>query len=72
LISILRLAHLMKENVQDCNSEIVHVAPRLGDVKDSIGSMERARKLLDFTPQIPLERGLKETSEWYRAHQDTK
>ncbi|MHA1863963.1 MAG: NAD-dependent epimerase/dehydratase family protein [Candidatus Thorarchaeota archaeon] len=72
LISILRLAHLMKENVQDCNSEIVHVAPRLGDVKDSIGSMERAQKLLDFTPQIPLERGLKETSEWYRAHQDTK
>ncbi|MCK5389117.1 MAG: SDR family NAD(P)-dependent oxidoreductase [Candidatus Thorarchaeota archaeon] len=72
LISIRRLAHLMKENVQGCDSEIVHVAPRLGDVKDSIGSMERAQKLLGFTPQIPLERGLQETSEWYRAHQDTK
>ena len=72
LISILRLAHLMKENVQGCDSEIVHVAPRLGDVKDSIGSMERAQKLLGFTPSIPLERGLQETSEWYRAHQDTK
>ncbi len=72
LISILRLAQLMKENVQGCKSEIVHVAPRLGDVKDSIGSMERAQKLLAFTPQTPLERGLKETSEWYRAHQDTK
>lgn len=72
LISILRLAQMMKENVQDCKSEIVHVAPRLGDVKDSIGSMERAQKLLGFTPQIPLERGFQETSEWYRAHQDTK
>ncbi|MCK5264376.1 MAG: SDR family NAD(P)-dependent oxidoreductase [Candidatus Thorarchaeota archaeon] len=72
LISIRRLAHLMKENVQGCDSEIVHVAPRLGDVKDSIGSMERAQKLLGFTPSIPLERGLQETSEWYRAHQDTK
>ncbi len=72
LISIRRLANLMKENVQGCKSEIVHVAPRLGDVKDSIGSMERAQKLLGFTPQIPLERGLQETSEWYRAHQDTK
>ncbi len=72
LISILHLANLMKENVQDCNSEIVHVAPRLGDVKDSIGSMERAQKLLSFTPLIPLERGLLETSEWYRSHQDTK
>ena len=72
MISILRLAQLMKENVQGCDSEIVHVAPRLGDVKDSIGSMERAQKLLGFTPSIPLERGLQETSEWYRAHQDTK
>ncbi len=72
LISILRLAQLMKENVQGCKSEIVHVAPRLGDVKDSIGSMERAQKLLGFTPSIPLERGLQETSEWYRTHQDTK
>lgn len=72
LISILHLAQLMKENVQGCNSEIVHVAPRLGDVKDSIGSMERAQKLLGFTPLIPLERGLQETSEWYRSHQDTK
>lgn len=72
MISILRLAQLMKENVQGCKSEIVHVAPRLGDVKDSIGSMERAQKLLGFTPSIPLERGLQETSEWYRAHQDTK
>ena len=72
LISILHLANLLKANVEGCNSEIVHVAPRLGDVKDSIGSMERAQKLLGFTPQIPLERGLQETSEWYRAHQDTK
>ena len=72
LISVLRLAQLMKENVQGCKSEIVHVAPRLGDVKDSIGSMERAQKLLGFTPSIPLERGLQETSEWYRTHQDTK
>ncbi len=72
LITILRLANLMKENVHGCKSEIVHVAPRLGDVKDSIGSMERAQKLLGFTPLIPLERGLQETSEWYRTHQDTK
>jgi len=65
LISILQLAQILKENVDGCQSEIIHVEPRIGDVKDSIGNSERAQKLLGFSPEIPLERGLKETAEWY-------
>ncbi|MBE0527362.1 SDR family NAD(P)-dependent oxidoreductase [Candidatus Thorarchaeota archaeon] len=72
MISILRLAHLMKENIRDSTSEIVHGPPRIGDVKDSIGNIERAQKLLGFTPEIPLERGLQETAEWYWSHVGTK
>jgi len=72
LVSIRQIAQLLKENVKGSNSDIVHVPPRVGDVKDSIGNIERAQKLLGFTPMIPLDRGLQETAEWYRAHLDTK
>ena len=68
LISILRLAQILKESVDGCQSEIVHIDSRIGDVKDSIGNIERAQKILGFSPEIPLERGLKETAEWYKIH----
>ncbi|MHA1137543.1 MAG: SDR family NAD(P)-dependent oxidoreductase [Candidatus Thorarchaeota archaeon] len=71
LVSIKRIAQLLKENVQGSKSDIIHSPPRVGDVKDSIGNIERAQKLLGFTPMIPLERGLQETAEWYRAHLGT-
>jgi UDP-glucose 4-epimerase len=68
LVSILQLAQILKENIVGCQSEIVHVEPRVGDVKDSIGNIERAQKLLGFSTEIPLERGLKETAAWYQNH----
>ena len=68
LISIKRIAQMVKEQIQNSKSEIVHGPPRIGDVKDSIGSSERAQRLLGFTPGVPLDRGLQETVEWYRAH----
>jgi UDP-glucose 4-epimerase len=68
LVSILQLAQILKENIEGCQSEIVHIEPRIGDVKDSVGNIERAQKLLGFSPEIPLECGLKETAEWYRIH----
>jgi UDP-glucose 4-epimerase len=70
-ISISRLAHLIKENVEGSLSEIINVNPRLGDVRDSIGSMERAHKLLQFYPEVQLEEGLRKTIDWYRAHQSS-
>lgn len=72
MVSILRLAHLMKESIRDSTSEIVHVPPRIGDVKDSIGNIERAQKLLGFTPEIPLVKGLQMTAEWYWSNTETK
>ena len=67
LISIERIAQIVKEQVQGSKSEIVYGPPRPGDVRDSIGSIERAQKLLGFTPEISLDRGLQETAEWYRT-----
>ncbi|TFG31922.1 NAD-dependent epimerase/dehydratase family protein [Candidatus Thorarchaeota archaeon] len=72
LISILDIARRIKRSVNGCTSEIVHKDARVGDVRDSIGSMERARKLLDFSPEIPLDQGLKDTAQWYRNYQTSK
>ncbi len=68
LVSINRIAQIVKNQIKGSKSEITHVPPRIGDVKDSIGNIERAQKLLGFTPEIPLDRGLQETADWYRSH----
>ena len=67
-VSILDLARHIKSNIDDCSSEIIHIDARLGDVQVSIGKMERAHSILGFTPEIPLDEGLRDTARWYRDH----
>jgi UDP-glucose 4-epimerase len=44
-------------------SEAVHVAPRVGDVRDSVADLSRARELLGFEPAVDLREGLRRTAE---------
>ena len=67
-IGVLDLAHLIKNSISDSTSSIVHRDARQGDVKDSIGSMERTSAVLGFSPTVPFETGLDRTVSWYRAH----
>jgi UDP-glucose 4-epimerase len=67
-VSIRDLAHLVKELVPDSTSKIVHGEPREGDVKDSIGSMERTKDVLGFSPSVSFKTGLDRTVSWYIAH----
>ncbi len=69
-IGILELARMVKEFVPDSTSTIVHRSAREGDVKDSIGSMERTSDVLGFSPTVPFKTGLDRTVSWYRLHQD--
>lgn len=69
-ISILDLARLVKERIPDSTSNIVHHDAREGDVKDSIGSMERTSDVLGFSPTVPFETGLERTVSWYRSCSD--
>ncbi len=39
--------------------------PRAGDVRDSQASLERARKVLGYAPDVDLETGLRRTWEWF-------
>lgn len=67
--SILKLAQRIKKSIHGCTSDIVHRDARVGDPTDSIGSMERAHKILGFSPEISLDQGLFDTVQWYRNHQ---
>ncbi|MFW9980940.1 MAG: NAD-dependent epimerase/dehydratase family protein [Candidatus Thorarchaeota archaeon] len=67
-ISILELAHLIKKYTPESESEIVYGPSRKGDVKDSIGSVERLSKLLNFTPEVSFETGLERTVSWYQLN----
>ncbi|MDH4214725.1 MAG: SDR family NAD(P)-dependent oxidoreductase [Candidatus Thorarchaeota archaeon] len=71
-ISISNLAQFIRQNVEGSESEVIHVNPRPGDVKDSIGSMERAGEILQFNPEVRLEEGLRKTIDWYKTHQSSK
>jgi UDP-glucose 4-epimerase len=66
-ISINELARLIRGLTPGTTSEIAHDASRQGDVRESIGSMERAKNLLGFAPLIPLSEGIAQTIDWYRS-----
>jgi len=69
-ISILDLAHMIKKQIPDSTSIIVHRDARIGDVQDSIGSMERTSSMLGFSPTVPFTTGLERTVSWYSSHED--
>jgi UDP-glucose 4-epimerase len=64
-ISILELARLIKKCIPASESEIFHCPPREGDVKDSIGSIDRISEILNYTPEVSFETGLESTVSWY-------
>lgn len=41
--------------------------PRVGDVRDSMASIERARELIGYEPTVGFRAGLERTVEWYVA-----
>ncbi|HOF88896.1 MAG TPA: NAD-dependent epimerase/dehydratase family protein [Armatimonadota bacterium] len=47
---------------------VVHVEPRLGDVRRHLAGTALAAELLDFTATTPLEDGLTQTVQWYLTH----
>ncbi len=45
-----------------------HVAPRPGDVRDSLADIAKARELLGYAPRYDVRRGLAEAMGWYRRN----
>jgi UDP-N-acetylglucosamine/UDP-N-acetylgalactosamine 4-epimerase len=44
------------------------VAPRPGDVRDSLAGLERTKRLLGYEVEIGLLEGLRRTWDWFRAN----
>lgn len=63
--SLLRLAQYLKR-LAGSQVDVLHAAERIGDVKHSLADISKARRLLGYSPDVPVEEGLKRTFEWYK------
>jgi len=60
----------LKEYLSDydtaiANVEVIHGPNRAGDIPHSLASIEKAKKLLNYTPNFSFQQGLKEAVNWY-------
>jgi nucleoside-diphosphate-sugar epimerase len=70
LISINGLFQTLR-HLMDAPGEPVYAPPRLGDVRDSLADITKARTLLGYEPLVGFEEGLTKTVDWYRRSQVT-
>ena len=52
------------------NGQPAYVAPRAGDVRDSLADIRLAGELLGYEPRVDFREGLRRTVEWYRSGGD--
>jgi UDP-glucose 4-epimerase len=65
--SLQQLASLIREVTG--RSLVCHsVAPRPGDVRDSLAGLERTKRLLGYEVDVGLREGLRRTWDWFRAN----
>jgi nucleoside-diphosphate-sugar epimerase len=62
--SINRVWRIVQE-LTGADVEPVHKAPRAGDVRDSLASLERAADALGYSPAIDMKEGMRRTVDWY-------
>ncbi len=65
-----QLVGYLKEYLSEFDSaiakiKIIHGSERLGDIPHSLASVDKAKKLLGYTPKFSMKAGLKEAVRWY-------
>ena len=65
-----QLVDYLKEFLSDfdpeiANIEILHGPNRIGDIPHSLACIDKAKALLNYTPQYSMRNGLKEAVTWY-------
>lgn len=68
-LTILTLAKLIKQ-IANSKSNIVHVPKNYSDVELRIPNIDKARKILGYTPKVDLDEGILKTINWYRGKND--
>jgi UDP-glucose 4-epimerase len=64
--TVLELARILLQ-ASDSASELQHAPPRAGEQRRSAVRVDKAAEVLGWRPAMPLERGLRETYEWFAA-----
>ncbi|GGW53137.1 UDP-N-acetylglucosamine 4-epimerase [Winogradskyella epiphytica] len=57
--------HLSKYDSKIAEVNIVHGPNRKGDIPHSLASVEKAKKLLNYTPSHAIDKGIEEAVQWY-------
>jgi nucleoside-diphosphate-sugar epimerase len=66
-ISVNQLAEVMAKSLGRPDLKSVHHPERAGDIKHSFADLSRARSILNYSPIVDFEPGLKETMAWYKS-----
>ncbi len=66
--TLLQLFNYIKEIAQS-TAQPIFGANRPGDIPHSLASIEKAKQLLDYNPQVSIKEGLQKAFEWYKAPQ---
>lgn len=69
-ISVLKMEQLIAEKLSKYDDSIKYIVPifgpqRMGDIKHSMASIEKAQQQLGYTPICNFEAGLEKTIQWY-------
>lgn len=67
--TVLDLFNSLKSNL-DSNLEPEFIPTRQGDVRDSLADISKAKKFLNYEPQVKLAEGLKLTLDWFKNNQE--
>jgi len=65
-VSLIELANMII-NFTKSKSKIQYFPPRKGDIFRFVGSFEKARSILNWTPKVSLEEGLKKEIDWVKS-----
>jgi UDP-N-acetylglucosamine 4-epimerase len=64
MVSYLKL-YLSEYDSAISTIEVVHGPNRVGDIPHSLASIDKAKRLLNYTPEYSFQDGLKEAVKWY-------
>lgn len=72
-VTLNEMVTLLKSFLSEYDSSIadipvVHGPQRVGDIPHSLASIEKAKTLLNYSPQYSFSQGLKEAVKWYWEH----
>jgi UDP-N-acetylglucosamine/UDP-N-acetyl-alpha-D-glucosaminouronate 4-epimerase len=65
-VTLNSLLETLKNLTGKPEAQAEYLAPRKGDVRDSLADISRARSLLSYEPRVGLEDGLRLTMDWWK------